>query len=206
MAVFTPTCDTCALDILPFADALAAQDAPCDYDTAAWLYLPTTFVPYRYILGRRGDNPLICIGINPSTADPMRLDPTLQSVERIAARGGFDGFMMLNVYAQRATVPSDLDKACNPQLHRENLEAFRYVLSLCGGTPTVWAGWGTLIEKRPYLYDCLRDMVAVGQEYGAHWVTAGKRSKAGHPHHPLYLRGDSPLDDFDVEAYLYAEP
>ena len=201
MAVFTPSCDTCALDIQPFC---AAQEDTCDYDTAAWLYRPTTFLPYRYVLGRRGTNPLICIGINPSTADPLRLDPTLQSVERVARHNGFDGFMMLNVYAQRATVPTDLDAACNPLLHGENLAAFRHVLSLCGGTPTVWAGWGTLIEKRPYLYDCLRDMIAVGQEYGARWVTAGKRSKAGHPHHPLYLRADSGLDDFDVEAYLYA--
>ena len=203
MAVFTPDCDTCALKIQPFS---AVAEGDCDYDTTAWLYAPSTFLPYRYVLGTRGQNPLICIGINPSTADPLRLDPTLQSVERVARNNGFDGFMMLNVYAQRATVPTDLDKECNPLLHRENMAAFRHVLSLCGGTPTVWAGWGTLIEKRPYLYDCLRDMVAVGQEYGARWVTAGRRSKAGHPHHPLYLRADSPLEDFDLEAYLYAEP
>ena len=205
MAIFTPECDTCGLEILPFGAALEPTPES-NYDTTAWLYAPTTFLPYRYVLGRRCRTPLICIGINPSTADPTRLDPTLQSVERIAAGNGFDGFMMLNVYAQRATVPTDLDRTCNPVLHRENIEAFRHVLSLCDGTPTVWAGWGTLIEKRPYLYACLRDMVAVGQEYGARWVTAGKRSKAGHPHHPLYLRADSPLEDFDVEAYLYVEP
>ena len=205
MAVFTPECDTCGLEILPFGAALEPTPES-NYDTTAWLYVPTTFLPYRYVLGRRCRTPLICIGINPSTADPTRLDPTLQSVERIAAGNGFDGFMMLNVYAQRATVPTDLDRTCNPVLHRENIEAFRHVLSLCDGTPTVWAGWGTLIEKRPYLYDCLRDMVAVGQEYGARWVTAGRRSKAGHPHHPLYLRADSLFEVFDVEAYLYAEP
>ena len=51
---------------------------------------------------------------------------------------------------------------------------------------------------------CLTDMIAAGEEYGARWVTAGKRSKAGHPHHPLYLRADSPLEDFDMEAYLNA--
>ena len=205
MAVFTPDCPTQELEILPFAAALTPQEG-CDYDTRRWLYAPTTFLPYRYVLGVRCARPLVCIGINPSTADPTRLDPTLQSVNRIATGNGFDGFMMMNVYPQRATVPTDLDKACNPDLHRENLEAFRYVLSQCDDTPTVWAGWGTLIEKRPYLYDCLRDMVAVGQEYGVRWVTAGKRSKAGHPHHPLYLRADSPLEDFDLEAYLNAEP
>ena len=108
MAVFTPTCATQELEIVPFAEAVIPA-ADCDYDVDAWLYAPTTFLPYRYVLGKRCERPLVCIGINPSTADPMRLDPTLQSVERIAARGGFDGFMMMNVYAQRATVPNELD-------------------------------------------------------------------------------------------------
>ena len=205
MAVFTPTCATQELDVLSFAEAVLPT-ADCGYDTAAWLYAPTTFLPYRYALGKRCERPLICVGINPSTADPTRLDPTLQSVERIATGNGFDGFVMMNVYPQRATVPTDLDRDCNRRLHEENLAAFRHVFSLCAGTPTVWAGWGTLIEKRPYLLECLRDVIALGWEYGARWVTAGPRSKAGHPHHPLYLRADSPLEDFDVEAYLNVRP
>lgn len=45
-------------------------------------------------------------------------------------------------------------------------------------------------------------MIAIGQEYDAQWVTAGRRSKKGHPHHPLYLRADSPLEAFAVEEYL----
>ena len=51
--------------------------------------------------------------------------------------------------------------------------------------------------------EVLMDMIAVGERCGARWVSAGARSKkGGHPHHPLYLRKDSPLDDFDVKAYL----
>ncbi len=45
-------------------------------------------------------------------------------------------------------------------------------------------------------------MIALGHERGAQWFSAGKRSKKGHPHHPLYLRKDSPLDPFDVESYV----
>ena len=33
-------------------------------------------------------------------------------------------------------------------------------------------------------------------------MTFGKRSKKGHPHHPLYLRKDSTPELFDVENYL----
>ncbi len=207
MAVFTPDADTQTLHICSFGAALAEeQTAPCDYDREQWLYVPCRFAPYRYILGTRGQNPLICIGINPSTAVPGALDPTLKSVQRIAANNGFDSFIMFNVYAQRATDPDHMDAACNEALHRENMAAFRHVLAGCGQgvTPTVWAAWGTIIEKRPYLFDCLRDMLALGQEYGARWVTAGRRSKKGHPHHPLYLRADSGIDAFDVAAYLAA--
>lgn len=200
--MYTPMADTQALSIVSFREALAQEAAaPCDYDRETWLYVPNQFAPYRYILGTRGRNPLICIGINPSTAVPGDLDNTLKSVERIAAGNGFDSFTMFNVYAQRATDPNHMDVACNEVLHRENMAAFRYVLEGCEDTPTVWAAWGTIIEKRPYLFDCLQDMLDIGGEYGARWVTAGRRSKAGHPHHPLYLRKDCTLDDFDAAAY-----
>ena len=202
--MYTPAAATLTLDILPFDQALREeQTAPVTYDRQRWLYVPCRFLPYRYILGTRGDNPLICIGINPSTAAPHDLDNTLKSVERVAQRQGFDSFIMFNVYAQRATDPNAMDSTLNPTLHRENMAAFRQVLAGCGQgvTPVIWAAWGTIIEKRPYLWDCLQDMIAIGEEYGARWVTAGRRSKKGHPHHPLYLRMDSPLDPFDVAAY-----
>ena len=197
-----PGCDTTELELLTFRQALEAANTPCDdYDIEKWLYAPNFYSEYRYILGTRGKNPLICIGINPSTAKPDALDNTLKSVERIALGNGFDSFIMFNVYAQRATSPDDMEKTCNTALHRENLEAFRYVLSI-GENPTVWAAWGTIIEKRDYLKSCVQDMIAAGEEYGAKWVCAGKCSKKGHPHHPLYLRKDELIRPFDVAAYL----
>ncbi len=46
------------------------------------------------------------------------------------------------------------------------------------------------------------DCVDIGRAYGAQWWKAGPVSKAGHPHHPLYLRKDAPVEPFDVESYL----
>ena len=197
-----PSGTTAELELVTFRDALEAANTPNPYyDIDQWLYAPNFYSEYRYILGTRGKNPLICIGINPSTAQPGDLDNTLKSVQRIALGNGFDSFIMFNVYAQRATDPDAMERACNLRLHKENLEAFRYVLSI-GEHPTVWAAWGTIIEKRDYLKDCLRDMIAAGEEYGAQWVCAGKCSKKGHPHHPLYLRKDEIVRPFDVAAYL----
>lgn len=200
-----PTVTTDKLELVTFQEALEAANTPSrDYDIEKWLYAPNFYSEYRYILGTRGKNPLICIGINPSTAEPGKLDNTLKSVERIALGNGFDSFIMYNVYAQRATSPDDMEKTCNPLLHRENMAAFRYVLSI-SEKPVVWAAWGAIIEKRRYLSDCVRDMVRLGQEYGASWVCAGAITKKGHPHHPLYLRKDEKIKPFDIEAYLREE-
>ena len=197
-----PSITTDQLELVTFHQALDAANIPNEeYDVSKWLYVPNFYSEYRYILGTRGRNPLICIGINPSTAQPGDLDNTLKSVERIALANGLDRFIMFNVYAQRATNPDTMEKACNLQLHRENLEAFRYVLSI-SHKPAVWAAWGTIIEKREYLPRCLQDMLEVGKEYGASWYCAGATSKKGHPHHPLYLRKDEPIRPFDVDAYL----
>ena len=192
---------TAQLQLLPFREALEAALQPAaDYDVARWLYVPNTYGEYRYVLGTRGEKPLICMGINPSTAAPDALDNTLKSVERIALANGYDSFLMFNVYAQRSTDPDSMERQCNPALHRENLEALDYLLS-CSPQPAVWAAWGAIIEKRGYLRTCLMDEIALSRRHNARWFTAGPISKKGHPHHPLYLRKDAALDPFDPERY-----
>ena len=194
-----PSSDTVDIEVLSFADAMVSTND--DYDKDRWMYVPDFYSEYRYILGTRGDKPLICIGINPSTAAPDDLDNTLKSVERIALHNGYDSFIMFNVYAQRATNPDDMERECNSLLHAENMKAFEYILSL-SDQPAVWAAWGNIIEKRPYLPDCVRSMIEIGARYQAKWYSAGKISKKGHPHHPLYLKKDTPLDPFDIEKYI----
>lgn len=200
-----PSVTTDQLELVSFEQALEVANKPNDdYDSSRWLYVPNRYTEYRYILGTRGKKPLICVGINPSTAEPEHLDNTLKSVQRIALGNGFDSFIMFNVYAQRATSPDDMERQCNPALHRENMKAFAYALSM-SGKPVIWAAWGAIIEKRGYLSDCVADMVRLGQEHGATWVCAGAITKKGHPHHPLYLRRDEPLRPFDIAGYLEGE-
>ena len=196
-----PTADTTEIEVLTFEEALRSAAESTEYDVEKWLYAPNFYSEYRYILGTRGKNPLICVGINPSTAKPDDLDNTLKSVQRIAAGNGFDSFLMFNVYAQRATRPDDMERQCNLRLHEENMKAFRYLLSI-SEKPAVWAAWGAIIEKRKYLPECVADMLAISREYDARWFCAGPISKKGHPHHPLYLRKDEKLKLFDAEEYL----
>lgn len=195
-----PAAPTTEFDVLSFADAMARSGLGGAYDSEKWLYVPDFYTEYRYILGTRGQCPLICIGVNPSTAEPDHLDNTLKSVERIALHNGYDSFIMFNVYAQRATRPADMERERNEALHRANMDAFDYILGL-SDAPAVWAAWGSIIEQRPYLKSCVQDMIALGEAHGARWFTSGRRSVKGHPHHPLYLKKNSPLDPFDVASY-----
>ena len=138
-----PTADTDTLELLPFREALEKSGQRGDYDAARWLYVPDFL--YRVPIHSRharGGKPLICIGVNPSTAAPDALDPTLQSVQRIALSNGYDSFIMFNVYAQRATRPNDMDAALNEHLHAENMAAFRYVLE--ASLPPPSGGMGNL--------------------------------------------------------------
>ena len=113
------------LKILSFQTAMVMQNEREKYDQTKWIYVPDFYTDYRYILGTVGNNPLITIGINPSTAEPEKMDNTMKSVEKIAMGNGFDSFIMFNVYAQRATDPNQMNKEINPMLHKENI---RFIL------------------------------------------------------------------------------
>ncbi len=75
---------------------------------------------YRYTLTRVKPNSgpdarlLMWVGLNPSTADEQVLDPTLRRVWRYSLDWGYDGFVMTNLFAFRATFPSDMKAQSDP--------------------------------------------------------------------------------------------
>lgn len=160
-----------------------------------WIYKPGFYCEHREVLGYKGECPLLVVGVNPSTAEPNNLDPTLQSVERIAQRNGFDSFLMINLYPQRATNPNEMHKECNEELRQLNKKAIEELLQTIK-EPEIWCAWGNLIEKRKYLKDCLQDLLEIGNKYNAKWMCAGPLTKKGYPHHPLYLPKDTELENY----------
>ena len=165
-----------------------------------WYYEPPIYTDHRFILGTVGENPLVCFGINPSTAEPGNLDNTLKSVARIAKNNGFDSWIMFNVYPQRATNPNDMDAERNEQLHCLNMQYIEQIF--CRKNVVLWAAWGTIVEKRQYLKEYVKEIVNLAQKYNLPWVSFGPISKFGHPHHPLYLKQDSVSAPFDINEYI----
>lgn len=138
-----PQGPTATLALELFDDALAAALRPSpDYDVSRWLYVPNHYSEYRYILGTRGRKPLICMGINPSTAAPDALDPTLQSAQRIALSNGYDSFLMFNVYAQRATRPTTWSEVVT-RCSMRRTEGPSGISSLCPRPPPCGPPGGT---------------------------------------------------------------
>ncbi|SHJ26822.1 DUF1643 domain-containing protein [Parasporobacterium paucivorans] len=165
-----------------------------------WIYEKNKDNTGRYLLGTVGEKPLICIGVNPSTAEPGMLDNTLKSVARICEANGFDSWIMLNVYPQRATDPEDMHDKPDYDLIFENLLHIENVMK--NKQPAIWAAWGTVITKRPYLLNCLYQIVDMSKDYDCKWYNAGRVSKLGHPHHPLYLEKTEKLKAFDIDEYI----
>lgn len=72
---------------------------------------------YRYSLIDRWDKALpriVFVGLNPSTADEYRLDPTLTRIKRWSADWGFGSFVMLNLFAFRSPDPKAMQLAADP--------------------------------------------------------------------------------------------
>lgn len=180
--------------------SLIAKVKSVSYDEGKWIYEQSEDMANRFLLGTHGERTLICCGVNPSFASPEDLDPTMRNVEMFAKANGYDSYVMINLYPMRATNPKDMHKEKDEAIIRQNLHNIKKVLS--SGNCDIWAAWGTLIETRIYLKGCLQQIVEVASTYNCEWYTIGKKSKKGHPHHPLYLNKQSKMEKFDVQEYL----
>ena len=153
----------------------------------------------RFILGEVGENPIICFGINPSTANDIKYDPTILKIRKIASENNCDSWVMLNLYPQRATNPNDMHKKADNDLKIKNYKVIRSVFNTYPNALTL-ASWGNAIEKRKYLKDCLKEILAIDPD--RKWVCRGKLTVRGNPRHQLYVPDNTKLQDlyFSLEG------
>ena len=170
----------------------------------------------RYKFEMRGENELIIIGINPSTARGVSKnfsqwadDQTIRKAKgfvtrSISALNKFNGFLMLNVCAQSAKKPEKLALVRDVVLHNKNLDKIKKYLEGKNGI-SVLLSYGDLIFERAYLKQNLREIIAELQKHNATFYRLGKPTNKGNPRHLLYLSYATPLveiKDKELELIL----
>lgn len=148
---------------------------------------------YRYRLTRDlSPNPRTAtfILLNPSTADATNDDPTIRRCLGFARRWGCGRLAVLNLFAFRATDPSEMKRADDP-VGPDNQAWFERTLIDDLSIGPVVCGWGVHGEFME------QDRVVLGwlQVLGVQPHALGT-TKDGHPRHPLYLPGDAELVRF----------
>ncbi len=135
---------------------------------------------YRYELWRRWSDAPACvfIGLNPSTADASRDDPTIRKCVGFAQRWGYGALCMLNLFAFRATVPGDMLAAVDPIGPENNATLAR----VAGMAPLVIAAWGNHGRHLD------RDRRVMDMFPSLHCLRVNQN---GSPVHPLYQPGDA---------------
>ena len=141
---------------------------------------------YRYVLWRTwGDGPRVMfVGLNPSTEDATKDDPTIRRCINFAQREGFGGLYMVNLFAYRATSPKDMKQAEDPTGNPENIRWIRYILEDVEKVIFAWGAYGVFMEwNEVRIIDLLENTKP---------MCFGKTSN-GYPLHPLYLPNDAQL-------------
>jgi hypothetical protein len=148
----------------------------------AWI---TACGRYRYNLWRSwgvgggssaGEAPLFVM-LNPSTADADTDDATIRKCIGFAKAWGFGCLTVVNVFGLRATDPRDLFTSEDP-VGADNDDA---IVSAVRSHQLIVAAWGVQAAKvDPARVRRVRNLL------GAR-VMCLKKSKDGHPWHPLYV-------------------
>lgn len=156
----------------------------------------TIFSPdrvYRYTLWREWDCDLLTgtsddlpnaseyamfIGLNPSTADETKNDPTIRKCIGFAKRWGYGALCMTNLFAFRATLPRDMKRHAAPAGEANH----SHILKCASQAGIVVAAWGVNGIHQNQDLNIKQWMLSIGVQ-----LKCLRKTKDGHPEHPLYV-------------------
>lgn len=156
----------------------------------------TTFSPcrkYRYTLWREwdcdsltgcaddipnADKYLMVIGLNPSTADETKDDPTIRKCIGFAKRWGYGALCMTNLFAWRDTKPEAMKRQPYP-IGEGNQH---HLLQVSSNAGMVLAAWGKHGSHMHQDLTTLQWLGSIGVQ-----LHCLKKNGDGSPMHPLYV-------------------
>lgn len=153
---------------------------------------------YRYTLSRRIPcvlrwiKPALFIMLNPSTADATEDDPTIRKCIGFAKSWQHTDLTVVNLFALRATKPIELLKHPDP-VGPDNDKHVAEQIEKHAQIGTIVVAWGAnkLAQGRAR---------AIAPLLKGAPVKALQITKDGSPWHPLYVRYDAELTDWQVPS------
>ena len=143
---------------------------------------------YRYWLSREWDDSegktLGFIMLNPSTADAVKNDPTVERCMRRAKMLGYGGFVVVNLFAYRATDPKDM-LSCQDPVGPENNT---YIIRAAHECEKLVCAWGVHGRHQDRCYQVMGFLEPFAEK-----IHCLGETKEGFPRHPLYTGYDTPL-------------
>jgi hypothetical protein len=135
---------------------------------------------YRFALWRIWDESkpyAMFIGLNPSTADEVENDPTINRCINYAKSWGYGGLCMANLFAFRATAPMDMMAAIDP-IGVGNDEWLVKLAENAGVVVAAWGNSGSHLNRSKQVLELLQNLHCL------------RMNKSGEPAHPLYQKSD----------------
>ena len=136
---------------------------------------------YRYALTRVWNEDakrVLFVMLNPSKADEIANDPTVERCERRARALGYGAFRVTNIFAWRDTDPKLMRRAKSP-IGPENDATLLEGAEWADDIVAAWGAHGEHLAQGDAIAELLR---STGKPLFHLGLT-----KAGHPRHPLYI-------------------
>lgn len=133
---------------------------------------------YRYWLWREfanGAGHCVFIGLNPSTGDADRDDPTIRRCMGFASDWGYQTMTVVNLFAFRTPEPAELKKAALPEGNSNRASLRR----ACIRADRIVAAWGTHGNH-------LNQANRLRKFFSTYELYCFGTTKANQPLHPLY--------------------
>ncbi|APY06794.1 hypothetical protein BWZ20_00095 [Winogradskyella sp. J14-2] len=171
--------------------------------------LPENDNEKRFALGIKGKRNLLCIALNPNTANAEKLDGTTRNLERIARDNGYDGWLMTNLYPTRNPKGNNLLNEADEKLFWENIQSIDTLVSSKElNIKDVLLGWGDDIKAKPYFSPSIYAIYDRLNKHGLNYY-AFRVNQSGNPSHPSPMtintkyKSDEKikLTEFDFHSY-----
>lgn len=150
-------------------------------------YKPTVYInderlKLRFVIGNYGKNTLVCVGINPNTANAESSDNTMNDLIKFSKNNGYDGCIMINPYPLICSKPDDLPKHLDNKICETNMSYIKSVFDN-DSCNVLLLSWGDYITRNSDFKEKASNIINMAKEHNMKLIHINSLTKLGNPRH-----------------------